>query len=148
MQYPRNFCLELLTEYRQTQNNPSRTYNVQKAVSERFLMLNFQVRNLVLTTDMFIPFQTPLMTLSGHTEAISSVLWMDHNTLCSSGWDHSIRVWDLSAGVNKQTMVRDYFSFNDLLSYIEFSFFFLLFTPPRKNPQTLLSLSMHSQSST
>ena len=54
---------------------------------------------------MFGHVQTPLMTLSGHTEAISRVLWMDNNTVCSASWDHSIRIWDLSAGVNKQTLV-------------------------------------------
>ena len=47
-----------------------------------------------------------MMTLSGHTEAISCVLWMSDNVVCSAGWDHSIRIWDLSAGINKQTLVR------------------------------------------
>lgn len=48
--------------------------------------------------------RTPFMTLSGHTEAVSCVLWMSEDMICSAGWDHSIRLWDLKAEVNKETM--------------------------------------------
>ena len=50
------------------------------------------------------------MTLSGHTEAVSCVLWMSDDMICSAGWDHSIRLWDLKAEVNKETMVCYYLS--------------------------------------
>lgn len=46
--------------------------------------------------------RSPLVTLSGHREAVSSVNWIDQGTVISSGWDHLLKIWDCQLGGVKQ----------------------------------------------
>lgn len=48
--------------------------------------------------------KTPIMTLAGHTESISSCKWIDDKTACTGSWDHSIKLWDLFTGQETRTL--------------------------------------------
>ena len=51
--------------------------------------------------------QTPLVTLSGHKEPVSDVIWKTDDQLLSVGWDHCIRFWDVNTGLNPQTLTAN-----------------------------------------
>lgn len=43
-------------------------------------------------------------TLEGHTQCVSAVAWAEPGTIVSASWDHSIRTWDASTGINTLTL--------------------------------------------
>lgn len=49
--------------------------------------------------------RTPLLTLQGHTQPASTVIWPQEEEILSAGMDHCIRMWDMPSGVNKSTLV-------------------------------------------
>ncbi|XP_071040078.1 ribosome biogenesis protein WDR12 homolog [Parasteatoda tepidariorum] len=42
--------------------------------------------------------QTPLMTLSGHTDGVTGVQWIDTNEVVTCGLDCTLRIWDVELG--------------------------------------------------
>lgn len=40
--------------------------------------------------------RTPMATLEGHREAVSSTQWIDNSTVLTSSWDHTMKIWDLN----------------------------------------------------
>ncbi len=68
-------------------------------------------------SDLSSSAKTPIITLSGHTENISSCKWIDDKTACTAGWDHSIKLWDVFIGQETQTLK----SLNKIFLSIDYS---------------------------
>lgn len=69
------------------------------------MMITFEIVRIGVAsefTHFFVDFQTPIATIAGHREAISGVQWIDEDTILTSSWDHTLRVWDLSLRGIKQ----------------------------------------------
>ena len=49
--------------------------------------------------------RTPLVTLQGHTQPATGVVWAESGEIVSAGWDMCIRVWDVTTGSNTTTLV-------------------------------------------
>jgi len=39
--------------------------------------------------------RTPLLTLAGHNEGVSSLQWLEEKKVASASWDHTIKIWDI-----------------------------------------------------
>ena len=49
--------------------------------------------------------RTPLVTLQGHTQPATGMVWAEPGEIVSAGWDMCIRVWDVTTGSNTTTLV-------------------------------------------
>ncbi|GAA5975430.1 hypothetical protein JCM5350_006477 [Sporobolomyces pararoseus] len=61
------------------------------------------------TTNEIIKNKTPMSVLRGHTNKVSRALFdrNDASVAYSAGWDHSVRVWDLEHGIEKENKASD-----------------------------------------
>lgn len=56
--------------------------------------------------------RTPLVTLQGHNNAVTTVVWAGPNEeaglgddIITGGWDNCMKLWDVSTCTNKTTLV-------------------------------------------
>ncbi|KAK6166649.1 hypothetical protein SNE40_023293 [Patella caerulea] len=55
-------------------------------------------------TDQIIPTRVPIVTMSGHKEAISSVKWLNLTDVCTASWDNTLRIWDVNRALEKSQL--------------------------------------------
>ena len=60
----------------------------------------------MITFNFQVQTRVPILTLSGHTEAVSGVTWLGEQEVCTASWDHTLRLWDLEKAEQKASMVR------------------------------------------
>lgn len=58
------------------------------------------------TTGQKVQTRVPMLTLSGHTEGVSAVAWLEEQEVCTASWDHTMRLWDLERAEQKSSLVR------------------------------------------
>lgn len=61
-------------------------------------------RKLEDSTEQIISQIEASRTLEGHSQCVSSVVWLEKDTIYSASWDHSVRSWDVETGVNSLTV--------------------------------------------
>lgn len=69
--------------------------SVVKVSFKNYKYLNENEEKLINLYQMVL-LQTPIMTLQGHRECISAVQWIDFETILTSSWDHTMKIWDLN----------------------------------------------------
>ena len=57
--------------------------------------------------------RTPVVTLQGHAQPATAVMWVEQNEIVSAGWDMCIKVWDVTTGGNVTTLVYTVFNNNN-----------------------------------
>lgn len=67
--------------------------------------------------------QHPLASMTGHTGPVQAVSWPTETSVYSGGMDHTVRHWDMTSGLNTQTLVRTSFLLSSLLSHNHLFFF-------------------------
>ncbi|ESP01568.1 hypothetical protein LOTGIDRAFT_238255 [Lottia gigantea] len=55
-------------------------------------------------TDHIVPTRVPILTLSGHKEAVSSACWLNSAEVCTASWDNTLRFWDINRASEKSQL--------------------------------------------
>jgi len=78
-------------------------YDQQVQQSEESVSEHRKKRKLSSTKEK-ISEMAPIKRLLGHSQCVSCAFWLDKNSVMSSSWDHSIKLWDVENGKDLTSM--------------------------------------------